>query len=239
MAWGASSVQDAAAGVLFGEEMKKNYEGMKCGRLTVLRTYRDGKHLRAECLCECGKICTPIATNVRPNKQVSCGCYRHEVLKAGVHPKTHGQSNRKKPTSEYWAWGAMKRRCNVASDKMYPHYGGRGIYVCDRWLRFENFFSDMGKKPSRSHSLERINNDGPYSRENCRWATKKEQASNTRGNVILNVMGKQMLLRDVAVLFGLDQGVISKRMKSGLSVMEAVAHKAHKQITRGFRVDDR
>lgn len=82
---------------------------------------------------------------------------------------------------EYNSWRGAKKRCYNENNTSYKYYGGRGIQVCDRWLNsFENFLTDMGEKPSSSHSLDRINNDGDYSPDNCRWATSKEQSSNKR-----------------------------------------------------------
>jgi hypothetical protein len=94
-------------------------------------------------------------------------------------------------TAEYRIWNAMRYRCGNPANDAYPLYGGRGITVCERWERsFEAFFADMGPRPSRKHSLDRINNNGPYAPENCRWATTAEQALNKRGKrrVVLDSM---------------------------------------------------
>ena len=93
---------------------------------------------------------------------------------------THGEALQAGRTIEYWAWASMKRRCNNPHARGYPDYGGRGIQVCERWNRYENFLADMGRKPSPAHSLDRIDVDGNYQPSNCRWATKNQQASNTR-----------------------------------------------------------
>jgi len=98
-------------------------------------------------------------------------------MKDNIHRETHGMCY----SREYGAWHAMKQRCYNYNNSNYNYYGGRGIIVCDRWrYSFENFIEDMERKPSLDHSLDRINNDGNYEPENCRWATLSEQNSNRR-----------------------------------------------------------
>jgi hypothetical protein len=95
--------------------------------------------------------------------------------------KKHQQKNAPPRSPEYIAWSGMKQRCNNPKCKGYPNYGGRGIRVCDRWAdSYLNFLADMGRRPKRGYSLDRINNDGHYEPGNCRWADAKEQAANKR-----------------------------------------------------------
>jgi hypothetical protein len=98
--------------------------------------------------------------------------------------KTHLQSH----TPEHNTWLDMRRRCDGADRG--PYHAARGIGVCDRWAVFENFLADMGKRPSGAHSIERVDNDGDYEPNNCKWATRKEQALNTRRNIQITAFGK-------------------------------------------------
>lgn len=118
----------------------------------------------------------------------------------------------------YCCWTGMKTRCNVPSDKMYPQYGGRGIKLCDRWLDFNSFCEDMGERPSPKHSIDRIDNDGDYCPENCRWATCKEQNTNRRNTHWVEVDGKRMSISDASTYTGIDRNSIYLRISKGLAV---------------------
>lgn len=137
----------------------------------------------------------------------------------------HGQSRRKtKRSPEYNTWRQMKHRCKNQS-KDFHRYGGRGIIVCDRWVNsFENFFADIGKRPSSNHSIERKNNDLGYSPDNCCWATGVEQTRNRGGkrtNRMVTFNGMTMCVADASAFTGLPINTIHNRLNRGLSDEEA------------------
>lgn len=136
---------------------------------------------------------------------------------------THGLSN----TPEYGCWSGMKARCLNKNGKSYKNYGGRGIKVCDRWLEsFVNFYEDMGKKPTRKHTLERIDNNLGYSPKNCRWATRSEQRRNQRGNVFYTYDGETMCLIDWSKKLNLSYNALVGRIyKLGWSFERAITTK--------------
>jgi hypothetical protein len=127
---------------------------------------------------------------------------------------SHGQAK----TAVYRAWGHILNRCMNPKNQAYPRYGARGITVCERWFSFENFFADMGPKPSPQHSIDRIDNDGPYSPENCRWATWIEQQNNRRGTRPLTFNGATHTVADWVRITGLSRRCIDERLKRGWSV---------------------
>ena len=125
-------------------------------------------------------------------------------------------------------WRDMLRRCEDKRNQAYYRYHGRGIKVCARWHKFENFLEDMGKRP-KGMTLDRIDNNGNYCKENCRWATYKEQANNARSNRILEFNGEKMNLSQWAEKIGIQSGTIHARLKVGWSVERALTEKLYKK----------
>lgn len=147
--------------------------GNKFGKLTVLAKAPSRNYKSCWlCKCDCGIEHYVITNNLTSGHTKSCGCLTVEAN------KTHGCSSPE--TAEYFIWKEMRSRCRNPLNKAWEYYGGRGIKVCERWIKFENFLSDMGLKPAPGFTVERINNEGNYEPRNCKWATRKEQSANQR-----------------------------------------------------------
>jgi hypothetical protein len=135
----------------------------------------------------------------------------------------HGIAARGKMTPEYHIWLAMRSRCRNPKDKAWKNYGGRGLCVCDRWDDFAAFISDVGLRPSASHSLDRIDNERGYEVGNVRWATKREQVRNMRRNRIYTHGGKTMCMKDWAEFTGIHVSCLRARLNRGLDIAAAIS----------------
>jgi len=131
---------------------------------------------------------------------------------------THGL----KRTTEYIIWSSMKRRCNDPGCEQYKDYGLRGIAVCPRWDSFENFLADMGKRPSKDHTLERMDNESGYAPSNCIWATREEQGNNKRNNRKITAFGKTLTARQWCKEVGIDYWRLIWRINNGWSAERAL-----------------
>ena len=157
--------------------MVKNEIGNTYGKLVVIE--RAASHTDKAawlCQCVCGTAKVVSGDSLRQRKIVSCGCFQAESR------RTANATHRMTKTPTYRSWQEMKVRCTDPSSISYANYGSRGITFCKRWLKFENFFADMGVRP-KGASLDRKNNDRNYCPSNCRWSTRKEQNRNKRSNV--------------------------------------------------------
>jgi hypothetical protein len=180
--------------------------GDEYGRYTVLGIFKkaDGyqKYARVQCACGSNPRYVQVGT-LRNGESQSCGCLHKERV------STHGLWG----TPLFHAWRGMVDRCMNPKNKRFDRYGGRGITVCAKWMDAQQFISDMGPKFRRGMSLDRIDNDGPYSPENCRWATSKQQTRNYSRNVLVSYRGETKCLKEWAEILGINYGTLWDRIK--------------------------
>ena len=186
----------------------KNLIGKTFGRLHVL-SYLGLTHRRNSlwrCRCVCGNFRNIISPSLISGNSTSCGCRRDEVA-TKLFTK-HGMCGSK----EYSTWEGMLARCYNINHVAYPNYGGRGICVCEEWQNnFAQFLQDMGKKPSSTHSLDRVDNNGNYCKTNCRWASSRQQSNNKRNTIFVMYKGRRQSLVDWAEELCIPFKTVSRR----------------------------
>lgn len=189
----------------------KDLTGQRFGKLSVIK--RDGNLCPTKwiCKCDCGSICSIRVDRLIDGSAKSCGCYQREIAKKSKYK--HGMAK----TKIYDIWSAMKSRCSNPNFKEYSNYGGRGITVCDEWRysfeKFRDWSIENGYKEGLT--IDRIDVNGNYCPENCRWATRYEQNRNKRDNRFLTLNGRKMVLKDWSIELGIKYSTLSNRISSG------------------------
>lgn len=190
---------------MIGKNYKKEV-GNTFNYLTVVGLKNPTKHGNPQilCRCVCGNETVKSAYKVVNGTTKSCGCMMASMI--SERTSTHGMSN----TAIYRRWRAILNRCYRESDIQYKDYGGRGIEVCKRWHKFENFYKDMGDPPPNSH-IDRKNNDRGYCKPNCKWVSIKDSMLNTRRKVIWTVYGEDFLdINEAAVKYEVSRATIQR-----------------------------
>lgn len=198
-----------------------NLVGLRFGRLVAVEftgKKKDGHRLWL-CKCDCGKDHIAKASLLKANLVKSCGCYRVEL--ASRTKRVHGGCMDGRRSKLYRAWSSLRERCNNTTHHAYSNYGGRGISVCERWDSFEAFKSDMGE-PAPGLSLDRIDANGNYEPENCRWAAISVQNSNKRNTIRICIDGVEKTPLEWEKISGVKADTISKRFKLGHSPEDCV-----------------
>lgn len=203
------------------QKQLKVQSGMRFNALTVIRRMPvDGSIWLVR--CDCGVTKTMLHGSIVRAK--SCGCLTKEILRKAR--TTHGMAILK--TSTYLTWRSMRTRCLKPWHKSYKDYGGRGIKICDSWLKFENFLADMGEKPE-GMQLDRVDNNGNYEPSNCRWATPMQNCNNRRSSHYIEHNGERRTISQWARVKGIPRDTLSFRLESGWSVAEAMTTPVKRQ----------
>jgi len=191
--------------------------GMRYGKLVVIERHGYKRNqITWECICDCGKTAIIVGANLGRDTN-SCGCMSSRAT-AKEDSTTHGMST----TKIYTIWNGMINRCTNHNVKCYKNYGGRGIKVCSKWIKFEGFYEDMGQLYSEGLSIERKDNDSGYNLNNCIWATIAQQAVNKRNTRKVMYNGEYTSLRHYCKMLNKSYSRTIDRIKTGMSVEEAI-----------------
>ncbi len=186
----------------------------KFGRLVVIKRVKNNQweHPCWLCKCDCGNIKIISSCNLSNDKTKSCGCSRIK----------HGHTRKGQKTKTYQSWHDMIQRCTNHNDKKYNDYGNRGITICQRWMKFENFLKDMSDAP-RGHQIDRIDNNKGYNKSNCHWVTSKQNNRNKRDNHLITYGGKTQCISAWSEELGIRIGTLYTRInRNGWSIEKAL-----------------
>lgn len=203
--------------MVWPKRLPEDLSGQRFGRLIArsIADYRLNNGIVWTCICDCGNVKDTRAASLKKGDVKSCGCLSRECMPPNL--TTHGMSC----YSGIKTWQAMLRRCNNPADKDYAQYGGRGIKVCNDWLDPRNFARDMGERP-QGYSLDRIDTNGDYCPENCRWATPAEQGANKRNNRMLEHAGQTLHMSEWCRRLNVKPSTVANRLKAGMDPSPAL-----------------
>lgn len=212
--------------LVFEEKSKhRNFKDLMSQRFHYLTVLGFGGTRRNKvsdwfCKCDCGKVTKVRAGDLKSGRVKSCGCFRIDRTKETN--STHGHARVRNKSSTYSTWAGIIQRCRNPKNCSYREYGGRGISYCKRWKSFENFLKDMGIRPE-GMSTNRIDNDGNYCKENCRYAEPKEQANNCRNSRFLTFDNKTQTISQWAQELDMHQVTLWHRINRGWSIEQALS----------------
>ncbi len=199
--------------------------GMRFTRLAVLGCIRKERDISGRsmlvwhCRCDCGKEIETRSSNLLSGDTNSCGCYVRDLC---IGRAVHGHARDGRRSPELLSWKNMHDRCTNPKTDAYPWYGGRGIKVCARWNTFASFLADVGPRPSRDYTLERLNTNGNYEPDNVVWATRMQQGANKRNNRLLTVFGETLHMQEWCRRYGIKQGTLWDRLDRGWDEERAI-----------------
>lgn len=228
---------------------RKNLTGVRFGRLVALKAVSTEKGWRWQCSCDCGATTLVNTASLTTGNTRSCGCLLRDLHRQRLEDakgpaqreyEAKCSSNVERIRSMREAFNMTKQRCYNPEAADYWHYGGRGITICDRWLEsFDHFLADMGLRPD-GLTLERVDNDGPYSPDNCVWATRSEQANNTRSVNLIQWEGEEHTIAEWERLKGFKPGTLKARLGVlGYTVEEAFTKPVRYGLTPKKNSDNR